>query len=192
MSIDDRDEKIEAIRKSLSAGSKPKPQRKTGRASINIKGDQNIIGDGNVVHIHHRPGPSKRPVKTGDGVINAAQKSELKSLVDHLALLTEGSHAAIWSRFNRLMHVNSYHEIVQEQFDAAKAKLMQWRAAERRKSGQPMAKAGMIGAIQTRWKQTGTEDNGRAYMRASFGLTSLRELNMEQLQEVYDLAFQPR
>lgn len=189
MSIDDRDEKIEAIRKSLSAGSKPKASRKPSRPAINIQGDQNIIGDGNVIHLHRAAGPAKRPVKTGDGVIDAAQKSQLKSLVDDIVSLSRATHAATWSRFNRTMRVNSYHEIVPAQFEAAKARLLQWRASSRKTSANPSARKDNIGAIQARWKQEGSEAASRAYMMARFGLSSLTELSDEQCREVYNFVF---
>ncbi len=79
-----------------------------------------------------------------------------------------------------------------EQFDAAEAKLMQWRASSRKSSTSPAGKKGMIAAIQTRWKRDGTEGQGRAFMLATYGQASLTGLSIEQLRGVYNLAFKAR
>lgn len=65
-------------------------------------------------------------------------------------------------------------------------------SSKRRNSPRPEAKNGLIKAIQTRWKQEGTEDQGRAFMRASYGQSSLTELDAEQLQQLYNWTFKRR
>ncbi len=74
MTIDD--DKVTRIRKSLSAGSTPKAPRKAARPAVKIKGDHNIVGDGNVIHIYKRTTQKAKPaVKTGDGVITPPKKA---------------------------------------------------------------------------------------------------------------------
>jgi hypothetical protein len=173
----------------------PKPRAKKP-PSIDIKGNGNIVGDGNT--IHNGPPPRPRvvvPAQPGVEHITDAQAAELKALVDEIVAESAAvkkrptTHAAIFSALNKEMGATSYKLILLQNFEKAKAFLMQRRAITR---AQPSAKkkidgwrASTIGAIHARCREfaDGTARR-KAYMVKNMGTDSMKECSDEQLEQV--------
>lgn len=163
-----------------------------------ISGDGNIVGNGNVVNNIWNPTPEKRVIKvqTGVGVITSEQKAILKELVDEIVKI-EGlvrkkprRHPSVWSALNRRMKVTSYHEIPEGKFDAAhksllieKARLNNTISAQKKS---PTWRLDRYRAINARAKEfVDGESRYRTYAELKFGTSSLKELDDDQLNEVY-------
>ena len=171
-------------------------------SSVSIKGDGNIIGDGNNVYHIHPPAEQKRVVvvKAGDGTITAAQQAELKALVDEIVSLeaklkrTPRTFASVWGNLNKKMKVTRYVEIPLEKFAAAKKLLVNERGALLSSSSAPAKvstwRTSRYGAIKARSKEfVGGENRYRDYAQKRFGKRSLTELSDEQLDAVYRFVY---
>ena len=197
---------LKQIKGALMDGSekKPAPRRRARSAgdTISINGDRNTVINGDNITTIHTPAPIKTVVKvqTGVGVLTAAQKSKINSLIKEWAEArdavrkTKAEIAALRSAFNKAMGVNSYHEIKQENFERA----MVWL---RRQTGiinsmasapkkNPNWRTQRYRSINARAKEfPDGEVRYRLYAEERFGSSSLRDLNDEQLDAVYRYVF---
>lgn len=194
--------KIDQIRKSLMDGSTPKkasrPRKKPEPVPVSITGNGNIVGDGNSLNIYNGSPVEKKitVVKTGDGVLTAAQKAKINALIKEwteargAVRRSKAEIAALRSAFNKAMKVNSYHEILQEDFDKAVAWL-------RRQTGIINSMASAPGKVPDWRKKRYAQINARAkefpdgemryrrYAEEKFGSGSLKDLTDDQLEAVY-------
>jgi prophage antirepressor-like protein len=65
------------------------------------------------------PSIRKTGTYTQPATLSPAQKQHLAELVDIVASSGKQTHAETWARFHRKFHINSYHELPADQFDAA-------------------------------------------------------------------------
>lgn len=142
-------------------------------------------------------GPAPRPrviVKTGDGVIDAAQKAEITKRLKlwvtarNLVRRDKMTMAAAWSALNGAMKVNSYAELKPEQMPAALDWIKKQHAILRSMASAPTKLASFrseaIGAIKARAKELGDQHYYTPYIARIYGLSSLAHLSDRQLQEV--------
>lgn len=205
MDVDDDspEKKISRIRKDLLTGSSPEDHPTSWWApNVNLRGDGNIVGNGNVVFMVS-PWWNERPkvvVQTGVGVIDAAQKARINELIKdwvsawaHVRT-SRAEIAALRSAFNKAMHVNSYAEIKQEDFEKAVAWLRRQIAIIGSMASAPVNdpkwRTKRYRAINARAKEA---PNGEAKYRqfafTRFGTTSLKDLTDDQLDAVYYYVF---
>lgn len=202
---DSSEKKLSFIRKKLLENSTSPATPHAAPASVAVHGNGNIVGNGNVVVLVQPPFPPAKAkktvvVQTGVGVLDAAQKAQINSLVDEWVKLRGSirSRAAeirsLRAAFNKAMKVNSYAEIKQEDFgravswlkrqiaildgmSSAPAKDPQWRTKRYR-------------GINARAKEFGDgEARYRQYAATHFGTSSLRDLTDDQLDAVYRYVF---
>lgn len=191
---DDKKKKVVDLFKS---NAKPKPvARRKPKPTIEIKGDSNIVGDGNTVikteKVIHRP---KVEVKTGDGVVTAAQKARLQQLVkDWIAVRgavrkSDLSFAGAWAAVNKQAKVNSYHEIPVEKFPSIERWLLtQIAIVNSMPSASKKSKTwrdDRISSIQARCNQLSIQDKRKIYMLKNFGKDSLTMMSDEEVEKVY-------
>lgn len=197
---------LKKIKDVLMDGSKPASPRKrsvkSAENTVSINGDGNIVGNGNSITNINTPVPVKTVVKvqTGVGVLTAAQKAKINALIAEWAEArgavrrSKAEIAALRRSFNNAMQVNSYAEILQEDFERAMAWL-------RRQTGiinsMPSARTKLpdwrkkrYASINARAKEfSDGELRYRSYAQKQFGTDSLKELNDEQLDAVYRYVF---
>lgn len=169
--------------------------RRPARATNEIKGNGNIVGNNNTVLNQPRL-VRQTIVKTGDGVIDAAQKAELLRLRNewrdtHNRLKRKPMHpSGPMSALNRKMGVNRYVEIPQERFAEARAWMQQQIAMLR--NGKPSAptklpnwRSSTISYIKASCKnQLGDAAAYVPFAEKHFGKSSLSALNDTELQKV--------
>lgn len=201
----EKDKRIRRI-KSIFEGAKPARRKSTPKSKPeekpkpNVSGIGNVVGDGNSVtnNMSFFPQPPIRKVvvKTGDGVLDAAQKAALKKIVDEIVDLEKllrrspRSFGAVWGALNRSLKVNSYAEIPAEAFPLAERRLQQeaarLRAMKTAVKKVPDQAAKRRGAIHARAKEFPDGDQRRrAYMMKKFGVSSMTELGPLQLEMLY-------
>lgn len=148
---------------------------------------------GDVINIS----PVLRPrviVKTGDGVVDAKQKAELKRLVGEWVdarsrvRKSQSTYAGAWSAFNANFAINSYAELPMERFDEACAWLRRQLAIINGMKSAPKVlpdwRPKAISAIKARCKnQLGDADAYKPYIQTRFGKSSLTELTDDELQK---------
>lgn len=191
----------EAPAASAAPSGRATPSR--GRSYLSVVGSNNVVGNGNTINHHYTEPPriiKKVIVKTGDGVLDAAQKAEIGRLVDQIAE-TEAAvkqkpreKRSIWTALNRRFKVNSYHEISAEDYKDAvrylRIQLGRLRSAKSAPKKDASWRNARIKAIHTRCRQfaDGTERRIN-YMASRFEVTSLTELDDQQLDQVYRYVF---
>lgn len=161
---------------------------------VSINGNGNAVAGGD---INLNVGPAPKPkiiVKTGDGVIDASQKAELRRRLDQWLTARNAvrksrmTHGAGWNAFNKAMDVNSYAELKPEQMPAALAWFGKQMAILRGMKSAPTKIKGFryetMGAIKARAKQLGDLHYYTPYIVKTYGLSSLAHLSDRQLQEV--------
>lgn len=127
------DEKKKAVVRLLKNATTEAAEKVT-ETKIDINGNNNIIGNGNV-HIGGDVNLSpqvtnKTVVKTGDGVVDAEQKAELQRLIydwvdsRNAVKKRSMSRPAAWKAFNATFGINSYHELPMEQFGEGRLWIM--------------------------------------------------------------------
>jgi len=110
--------------------SEPNDKGKTAESKIEISGNNNIVGNGNI-HLISPQLVNNTIVKTADGTIDAAQKAELQRLIDEWVESSNAvkkrvlTYGAAWKSLNAAFDANSYHEIKMEQFEEARRWIMQ-------------------------------------------------------------------
>lgn len=196
---------IDQIRALMIEGSEPQKDKKQKEQPSNfnsISGNNNIIGFGNSLNIYNAPPVEKKVVvvKTGDGVLTAQQKSKINQIIKEwidargAVRRSKSEISSFRSAFNKAMKVNSYHEILQEDFDKAVAWL-------RRQVGIVYSMASASKKIPDWRKKRYAQINARAkefldgevryrsYAQKRFGSDSLKALSDEQLDAVYRYVF---
>lgn len=197
---------LKKINNALMDGSKPASPRKRPAKSVSnavsVNGDGNIIGNGNNITNIHTLAPVKTVVKvqTGVGALTAAQKAKVNALIAEWAEArgavrrSKAEIAALRKSFNNAMKVNSYAEILQEDFERAMAWL-------RRQTGiinsMPSARTKLADWRKKRYTSINArakefpdgELRYRGYAQERFGTGSLKELNDDQLDAVYHYVF---
>lgn len=198
--------KIDQIRQSLMEGSAPKapskPRKKAAPPSLSVVGSNNIVGDGNSLNIYNGTPVEKKivVVKTGDGVLTAAQKAKINALIDEwveargAVRRSRAEIAGLRRAFNKAMNVNSYAEILQEDFDKAIAWLRRQTGIVNSMASAPVKnpkwRNGRYRAINARAKEfPDGELRYRRYAEERFGSASLKELSDEHLEAVYRYVF---
>lgn len=175
----------------IQGAAQPVRKRARPRPAQSITGHHNIQAGGDV-HISTEKIVHKTEVKTGDGVIDAAQKQTLKELVAEWVTVhnrvkrAQLSYGAAWSRFQRHFRVNKYAELPAGRFAEAVKWLQRQRAmidtmktAARRDA---QWRARQITYIKARCKSPlGDERAYLPYIELNFGKTSLADLTDDEL-----------
>lgn len=199
------DELLE-IAKIISDDTSDEFPEKNDKSTIYIDGSGNVVGQGNfvnhgVVNIN-KTTRRKVNVKTGDGVLSATQKHEIKSLLyewvdtHNSVKKAQLSYGGAWSKLNGFLKVNSYHEIAANDFDRA-IKYIRQRLGELRNMASAPKKVNnwrtqIIKSIQARCTERGWQEWRKAYMAKTFMKTSMTELTDKELQKLYQTVWSKR
>ncbi|AIK14232.1 hypothetical protein [Pectobacterium atrosepticum] len=171
-----------------------------------ISGTGNVIGNGNTVNnVINFNSPVKKPrvqVKTGDGVVDANQKHQIKTLIyewveTHNAVKkTAITHNAAWIRLNKSMKVNSYHEIKSDDFSKSIKYLRTQIGILRNMASAPQKvtdwRKETIKSIQTRCSKNGWQEWRKSHMAKKFQKSSMTELTDSELQQLYQTVWGKR
>jgi hypothetical protein len=133
-------------------------------------------------------------VKTGDGVLDAKQKSNLQKLVNEVVKASvskqeQRTHRAIWSALNGHMKVNSYHEIRAENFKKAAVYLQRLKATYNSlplaHKKNPLWRNERIKGIQSRCNERGWQPWRKKYMKEKFGRESMIDMPDSEIESLY-------
>lgn len=170
----------------------------TDKSIIYVNGAGNVVGSGNTVNnVFNLDRTIKKQVhvKTGDGVVNANQKHDIKSLVYEWVDLHNSikksplSYNVAWSRLNKHLKVNSYHEIRSDDFSKAIKYLRTQMGILRRMASAPKKvsdwRKEIIKSIQARCTEKGWQEWRKLHMDKKFSKSSMTELTDAELQQLY-------
>lgn len=162
--------------------------------TFDVSGDGNFVAGGDLNVNFGAPPRPRVTAKTGDGVIDAAQKADLtKRLKQWLSARNvirrdTMSIAAAWAALNAAVGVNSYHEITPDKLPLAKQWITRQRAILTSMKSAPAKmesfRGDAIKAIKVRSKQLGDLHFYVPHISKTFGAESLTQLSDRQLQEV--------
>jgi hypothetical protein len=133
-------------------------------------------------------------VKTGDGVLDAQQKAEIRRLVnevvkDSKARRVPRTHQSVHGQLKLHMKVNSYAEILQEDFVRAKDYLVRIKGIDNSLSSarkkNPEWRRKRIAAIQTRCNERGFQPWRKKYMKEKFGRESMIDMPDSEIETLY-------
>ncbi|MGM3162425.1 MULTISPECIES: hypothetical protein [Dickeya] len=168
------------------------------KSIIYVNGLGNVVGNGNTVNnvINlSRPVTRRVQVKTGDGVVDAQQKHQIKTLlyewVDMHNAVKQSSmkYGAAWSRLTGYLKVNSYHEIKSSDFSKAIKYLRSKMGELRNMASAPQKvenwRGQAVKSIQARCSEKGWQEWRKAHMVKKFGKSSMTELSDEELKQLY-------
>ncbi len=138
--------------------------------------------------------PVRVVVRTGDGVIDAAQKAELQRLVKEWVTARQQvrrggfTYAAAWGAFNAAMAVNKYDELPMDRFGDARSWLMRQMGILKGMKSAPKRlpnwRNSTIAAIKARCRnQLGDQYAYIAFIGDRFGKQSLTQLADDELQK---------
>ena len=182
------------------------PPENNDKSTIYINGSGNVVGQGNFVNhgVVNINKTARRTVnvKTGDGVVNAMQKHQIKSLLyewvdTHNSIKkAQISYGLAWSKLNSFLKVNSYHEIASGDFDKAIKYIRQKLGELRNMASAPKKvsnwRAQTIKSIQARCSERGWQEWRKTYMSKTFMKSSMTELTDEELQKLYQTIWSKR
>ncbi|HDT2124116.1 TPA: hypothetical protein RCG93_000409 [Enterobacter roggenkampii] len=182
------------------------PPENNDKSTIYINGSGNVVGQGNFVNhgVVNINKTARRTVnvKTGDGVVNATQKHQIKSLLyewvdTHNSIKkAQISYGLAWSKLNSFLKVNSYHEIASGDFDKAIKYIRQKLGELRNMASAPKKvsnwRAHTIKSIQARCSERGLQEWRKTYMSKTFMKSSMTELTDEELQKLYQTIWSKR
>ncbi len=158
-----------------------------------IKGDNNIVisGDKNTV--------IQSPVFNNSKIVNKIDKPadsiseeqayEIKCLIDEIVKNTALPYAAVWKKFWKEFKVASYKALPIDKYDSAIKYLQKWQAATARNlksSDTASYRKKRYTAIYARLKNLGiTKEQFSDSLEEKYGVTSLKDLSLENLERVY-------
>lgn len=174
------------------------PRKPMPTLSIVVNGgkDVEIVTGQKTVNNYHNVTPI-RPnviVQTGVGVINAQQKRQLldwrdKAVEASVVRQKPKTQGSVMSALNKYMKVNSYHEILAENFDRALNWMKKQVGTMHSMKSAPKKIEGWrtnrITAIHARSKQMNIVEWRIDYMQKKFGKASLKDLDDKELDAVY-------
>ncbi|ECH1123025.1 hypothetical protein FPE89_01415 [Salmonella enterica subsp. diarizonae] len=198
---------LELSKKLIEDGDNPPPRKPPEPLEalppgtvIHVDGAGHAIGSGNVVNhgtinIGTKLPRPKTIVKTGDGVLDAAQKAKLHELIrewsnTHNAIKKSSlSYQEAWARLNAKMKTPSYHEIKKEQFENALKYLRTQIGVLRRMASAPKKvvdwRTKTIAAVQARCSERGWQTWRKEFMMKNYGKSSLRQFTDSELEKFY-------
>ncbi|MEQ9132691.1 MAG: ORF6C domain-containing protein [Salinisphaeraceae bacterium] len=190
-----RDRRKEEIRKLIQEDD---PEALPSSKVVSIRGDGNVVGDGNTVirtdKVEHRP---RVQVSPGDQHISDEQAATLKRMVgevvetESLVKMNPKSYQAVWSALNRHCRVPQYRLIPAESFEKARRYLSQWLGrlgnAKTAPRKIPDWRKSRYAYIHTSLKQLNAESDFRDLLAKRYNATSMTELSDAELNEVRDV-----
>lgn len=172
--------KGELIDLMAAAAARGKPLRNpaTARPAVAIKGNGNIVGNHNQVHVtvHQRPA-AKVVVTPGPLHISPAQAAEIKDMIDRLAKLQGHTHQKLWTTLKRRFNLASYHLAPLQQFPEIHA----WLRARLAKTPAPRTRKTLLASIHAEARK---HPGGIDQVKATHNITSLTTLTDQQLHHL--------
>lgn len=167
-------------------------------SSISIYGNENIVGNGNIIVRPEKIFKKTTVIISSDDNIHITDRQalSLKELVSEVIRLEKSvkrrpaTFAAVWGAVNKHCGVPQYRLIRQADFEKACKYLCSWIG---RLSDAPSAVRKMpedirkrrTAYIQINMKKLNCENKVRGYAFRKFGTASLRLLDMDELEAVY-------
>jgi len=187
--MDDTQKRLEEILSSAESAHENTP-------SI-VLGSNVVVGSGTITNTTYTTPPIIHKtvvVKTGDGVIDAAQKLQIQLLIKDWVQASQvrkkpKTYASAWISLYKQVKVNKYDEIKKEQYeDALKwlhrqiAICMGMKSAPKKT---PLWRGKRIGAIQAHCNELDLQEWRRQYMKERFGKSSMKEMTDNEIQALY-------
>ena len=168
------------------------------REAVNVRGNNNIVGNGNAIVITERHVTVTR-ARPQPGVEHITEDQvrrlhDLKDEIVRLEALTKrnpASHQRVWATFNKKMGVGSMRMLPKGKFAAGEKFLSAWigrlttsKTAERDLTSEVAKRK--LAYIRTNMKKMDCEERVRNYMEKNFGVRSTTQLEtLEQVKRVY-------
>lgn len=174
----------------------PNKERPILSIVVNGQGKIGQVVHGDVHNTYHVEKPAKPTVivQTGVGTVSAAQKRQLLDLRDEVVATSEvrktpKTPASVMLALNKYMKVNTYSEILSEDFDKAQKYLKKQRAIQTGMRSAPQKlpewRNLRIKAIHSRCREKGFEDWRLTHMKKNFDKESMLELSDTDLEKLY-------
>lgn len=166
--------------------------------AVEIRGNNNIVGNGNAIVITERHVTLTRAEpRPGIEHITEAQVRRLHDLKDEIVRLealtkrNPASHQRVWATFNKKMGIGSMRMLPKGKFAAGEKFLSAWigrlttsKTAERDLTSEVAKRK--LAYIRTNMKKLDCEERVRNYMERNFGVRSTTQLEtLEQIKRVY-------
>ncbi|WP_143869903.1 ORF6C domain-containing protein [Catenovulum sediminis] len=160
-----------------------------------INGNHNVVAMGNI-NIEHKPAPVVQKLVPGEQHISDQQAYEIKQLVEKIVSLERYSkadaaklgYAGVWSAFKRKFRVTRYQLLPAEQYEQAIHYLLN-EVGKQSQNGKEQSqnewRKRRYAYIHTNVKKLGLQEEKDDYLAINFGAASLKELNDDELQQVY-------
>jgi len=163
-----------------AAAARGKPLRNpaTARPAVSIKGNGNIVGNHNQVHVtvHHRHA-AKLVVTPGPQHITQAQAAEIRAMVNRLVQLQGHTHQMVWTTLKRRFNFTSYHLLPAGQFPDVHHYLKAWLA----KTPAPPTRQTLLRTIHA---QARKHPGGIDQVKATHNIQSLKTLSDSDLHQL--------
>lgn len=166
------------------------------KPSISVIGNGNTVAGRDVV-IETKKVVHKTVANTSPGIdhITEEQAATLKRLVDEIVATEKKlkkrpkGYNAVWGALNASMKVGQYRLIPIEKYDSAEKYLRKWigrlNSAVSAPKKDPNWRKKRYSHNHTVAKKYGFTDRMRAYMLDKFGVTSQRDLDNDELDQLY-------
>ncbi len=175
---------------------KENPEEK--HSSIAVYGNENIVGNGNIIVRPEKIFKKTTVILSSDDKIHITDRQAvtLKELVGEVIRLEKivrrrpATFAAVWGAVNKHCGVPQYRLIRQADFEKARKYLYSWigrlssTPSAAKKAPEDIRKR-RTAYIQTNMKKLNCEDRVRDYAFRKFGTASLSRLDMDELETVY-------
>lgn len=157
--------------------------------TISGSGNVGVVGDGNNVHVTVRPTYSRRQptinVQPGEQHVSPFQADEIHALVKGVVKATGRSYSFVWETIKKKFTFGKYQLLAREKYEPVRAYLRQWIASAGGGGQSTVSKRAAVARIQIESKKApGLYDDIHSFIRDRFGVTSLADLTLEQLQVV--------
>lgn len=168
---------------------RPVAQSKT---TMKIAGDRNVgvVGNHNQVNITVKA-PSRQRVRVevqrGPHDITEAQAADIQELVAKVVEASGKPFAAVWSTLKKKFRFTSYRLMPADQFEQVRTYLRRWIASANGPNDPSTSavRKRLLGRIHAEAnKVPGRIDQVRSYIHDRFGVQSLGDLSIDELQEV--------
>ena len=165
--------------------------------SSNVSGIGNVSGvNVSIVNTSHHKTITKAETHPGVEHISVEQRASLKKLVDEIVTLEQTlkkqpkSYKSVWASLNRHCKVNTYTLIPLAEYPRAEKFLRMWIGRLNSSKNAPVKdgdhwRRRYYSYIKVNTKEPEETETLEKYMQRNFGVSSVKDLDNEQLKRVY-------
>lgn len=162
--------------------------------SKKIKGDNNVVIEGDKNTVMQSPVFNINPkvinkLDKPSNSITEEDAHKIKGLIDEIVKNTKLPYPAVWKKFKNHVKVTEYKALPKEKYQEAIVYLTKWRAATTKNlkaSDTITYRKNRYAAIYARLKNLGiTKEQFAVSLEKKYSVTSLKELSINDLEQVY-------